>query len=198
MLGLGAHVSVYKSWPETIMIPTSAKRIALLLLIGPIMPLLNIAQGDELAVNHVVINDRLHTSGQPESAQLSGLAERGFEMVINLAPPTTQGAIATEGQLVAEDGIVYVNIPVDWRNPTYADFALFSGVLNQSGDRQVLIHCQVNKRASMFTFLYQVVHEHVPVETAFEFVKQVWVPEDQWVVFGNMVLERHHIDSEIL
>ncbi len=183
---------------ETAIIPLSMKRIALLLLIGPITPFLNIAQGDELAVNHIVINDRLHTSGQPESAQLSGLAERGFEMVINLAPPTTQGAIATEGQLVAEDGIVYVNIPVDWRNPTYADFALFSGVLNQSGDRQVLIHCQVNKRASMFTFLYQVVHEHVPVETAFEFVKQVWVPEDQWVVFGNMVLERHHIDSEIL
>ncbi len=176
----------------------NAKRAALLLLIGPMTPFLSAAQEDELAINHVVINDRLHTSGQPESSQLSGLADRGFEMVINLAPPTTQGAIATEGKLVAENGVAYVNIPVDWRNPTYADFALFSGVLNQSGDRQVLVHCQVNKRASMFTFRYQVVHEQVPVDEAFEFVTRVWVPEDQWVTFGKRVLERHDIDSDIL
>ncbi len=180
------------------MIPINAKRSALLLLIGSIAPYLCVAQQDELAVNHVVINDRLHTSGQPQSAQLSGLADRGFELVINLAPPSTQGAIATEGKLVAENGVAYVNIPVDWRNPTYADFALFSGVLNQSGDRQVLVHCQVNKRASMFTFLYQVVHEQVPVDEAFEFVTRVWVPEDQWVTFGKRVLERHDIDSDIL
>ena len=180
------------------MIPVNVKRIALLLLIGSSTPVLCLAQDVELAVNHVVINDRLHTSGQPESSQLSSLADRGFEMVINLAPPTTQGAIAIEGQLVAANGVTYVNIPVDWRNPTYADFALFSGVLNESGDRQVLVHCQVNKRASMFTFLYQVVHAQVPVDEAFEFVKQVWVPEDQWVTFGKMVLGRHDIDSDIL
>ncbi len=180
------------------MIPTNAKQSALLLLIGSMAPYLCVAQQDELAVNYVVINDRLHTSGQPQSAQLSGLADRGFYMVINLAPPTTEGAIATEGQLVAENGIASVTIPVDWRNPTYADFALFSGVLNESGDRQVLVHCQVNKRASMFTFLYQVVHTQVPVDEAFQFVKQVWVPEEQWVTFGKMVLERHDIDSDIL
>ena len=38
----------------------------------------------------------------------------------------------------------------------------------------------------------------VPVDEAFQFVKQVWVPEDQWVTFGKMVLERHDIDSDIL
>ena len=180
------------------MIPTNVKRTALLLLIGSITPTLCLAQEAELAVNHVVINDRLHTSGQPESSQLSSLADRGFEMVINLAPPTTEGAVPTEGQLVAEDGIAYVNIPVDWRNPTYADFALFSAVLNQAEDRQVLVHCMVNARASMFTFLYQTVHAQVPIDEAFEYVKQVWTPQDQWVTFGKMVLERHDIDSDVL
>ena len=172
-------------------------RVARLLLITFVTPLVSIAQYDELAVNHVVVNDRLHTSGQPPSDQLSGLAERGFEMVINLAPPTSQGAVATEGQLVAENGITYVNIPVDWRNPSYADFALFSGVLNESDGRQVLVHCQVNKRASIFTVLYQVVHAQVPVDEAFEAMAQVWVPEDQWVTFGRMIFERHNIDSDI-
>ena len=171
---------------------------AWLLVTAMFVPLIGSAQHAELAVNHVVIHDRLHTSGQPESSQLSSLAERGFEMVINLAPPTTQGAIATEGQLVAENGVTYINIPVNWRNPTYADFALFSGVLDQAKDRQVLVHCQVNKRASIFTFLYQVVHADVAVEEAFKFVERVWVPEDQWVTFGKMVLEKHGIDSSVL
>ena len=176
----------------------NAKNSGLLLLIGSVIPLMSIAQNEELAVNHVVINDRLHTSGQPPSEQLSGLADRGFELVVNLAPPTTEGAVSTEGQLVAEDGITYVNIPVDWRNPSYADFELFSAVLNQADDRQVLVHCMVNARASMFTFLYQVVHAQVPVDEAFENVKQVWTPQDQWVTFGKMVLERHNIDSDVL
>ncbi len=176
----------------------NTKNPAWLLLIGFIMPAMSAAQDDELAVNHIVIHDRLHTAGQPPAEQLSELADRGFELVVNLAPPTTDGAVPTEGQLVAEDGIAYFNIPVDWRNPTSADFALFSAVLNQSGDRQVLVHCMVNARASMFTFLYQAVHAQVPVDEAFEYVKQVWTPEDQWVTFGKMVLERHNIDSDVL
>ncbi|MCY3731555.1 MAG: hypothetical protein OXF98_09455, partial [Rhodospirillaceae bacterium] len=71
---------------------------------------------------------------------------------------------------------------------------LFSGVLNESGNRQVLVHCRLNYRASMFTFLYRVVHERVPAPTAFEAVAQVWEPADHWVTFGQMVLDRHGID----
>jgi len=117
--------------------------------------------------------------------------------VINLAPPTSQGAIANEGQLVAEDGITYVNIPVDWLNPTYADFALFSGVMNESDGRRVLVHCQINKRASIFTFLYRVVYLGTPVDEALAAMEEVWVPEDQWVPFGRMVFERNNIDSDL-
>ncbi len=62
---------------------------AWLLLIVFTMPVMSVAQNDELAVNHIVIHDRLHTAGQPPAEQLSGLADRGFEMVVNLAPPTT-------------------------------------------------------------------------------------------------------------
>ena len=78
---------------------------------------------------------------------------------MNLAPPTNQGAVADEGKLVAEDGPTYVNIPVSWQQPTYEDFELFSAVMNGARDRKVLVHCQLNMRASAFTFLYRVVHE---------------------------------------
>ena len=152
------------------------------------------AQTDPLAVNYVVASERLHTAGQPDASQLSTVADRGFDLVINLAPPTSQNAVANEGQLVAETGASYLNIPVNWQNPTYADFKLFSGILNESGDRQVLVHCMLNYRASMFTFLYRVVHEQAAPEEAFEAVAQVWEPEGQWVTFGQMVLDRHGIN----
>ena len=158
---------------------------------------LAVAQTEPLAVNYVVASDRLHTAGQPDDEQLSTVADRGFDLVINLAPPTSRDAVANEGELVTETGASYLNIPVDWQNPAYADFELFSGVLNQSGDRQVLVHCMLNYRASLFTFLYRVVHEQVPAEEAFEAVAQVWEPADQWVTFGQMVLDRHGIDFEL-
>jgi uncharacterized protein (TIGR01244 family) len=150
-----------------------------------------------LAVNHVAVDERLHTSGQPDAAALASLASLGFELVVNLAPPSNRGAVPEEGKLVAEDGPTYVNIPVSWQQPTYEDFALFSAVMNAARDRKVLVHCQVNMRASAFTFLYRVVHEQVPPEEALEALRAVWLPRDQWADFVASVLERHGIDFAV-
>jgi protein tyrosine phosphatase (PTP) superfamily phosphohydrolase (DUF442 family) len=144
---------------------------------------------EPLAINYVGVTPRLDTSGQPSQAALETLPELGIDIVINLAPPTSRDAVATEGKLVSASGITYVNIPVDWQNPTERDFDLFSGIMQSAGDRHVLVHCQANMRASVFTFLYRVVHEHVPPDEAFEAVRKVWIPRDQWATFGERVLE---------
>lgn len=154
------------------------------------------AQQEPIAVNHIVVNERLHTSGQPQPPQLQTLADRGFDLVVNLAPPTVDGAVESESRLLEESGVSYVNIPVDWRNPTYADFERFSAVMQEAEDQQVLVHCQVNARASTFMFLYRVVHEHAPPAEAFELVKKVWTPADHWAAFGESVLGQHDIDFE--
>ncbi|MBF8269754.1 MAG: Beta-lactamase hydrolase-family protein [Gammaproteobacteria bacterium] len=155
-----------------------------------------IAQEQELAINFVAVSDRLHTAGQPDEAHLSSLASRGYGLVINIAPPASRGSIATEGKLVAETGIAYVNIPVDWQNPQYADFELFSGIMQQAGTRRVLVHCQMNMRASLFTFLYRVVHEQVDPKEAYRFVSKVWEPKDQWLAFARLVLNKNNIQFE--
>lgn len=161
-----------------------------------IMPNISNAQEQPLAVNFVKVTDRLDTAGQPDSDHLSSLAEQGYGLVINLAPPASRGSIATEAGLVAGSGITYVNIPVDWQAPKLADFELFSGVMDQAGGRKVLVHCQMNMRASMFTFLYRVVHDTVPPAEAYRYVSQVWIPKDQWLDFGRMVLKKHHIEFD--
>ena len=150
-----------------------------------------------IGVNYVAATERLHTAGQPDAATLATLGEQGFELVVNLAPPSNQGAVADEGKLVAEDGPTYVNIPVSWQQPTYEDFELFSAVMNGARDRKVLVHCQLNMRASAFTFLYRVIHEHVAPEEAMKALRAVWIPRDQWAKFTADVLARHHIDFEL-
>ena len=149
---------------------------------------------EPIGVNYVAATERLHTAGQPDAATLATLGEQGFELVINLAPPNNQGAVADEGKLVAEPGPTYVNIPVNWQKPTYEDFELFSAVMNGARDRKVLVHCQLNMRASAFTFLYRVIEEHVPPEQAMEALRAVWIPRDQWATFTADELKRHNID----
>jgi len=126
------------------------------------------------SANFVAVSERIHTSGQPSAAQLGGLRDKGYGLVINLAPPTTTGSISDEGMLVARTGISYPNIPVDWHSPRYEDFELFSNVLRQSDSMRVLVHCQVNKRASVFTFLFRVVHDGAAPDRAWENVNAVW------------------------
>lgn len=147
----------------------------------------------EPPLNFVAVTDKLHTSGQPSPAQLSGLKRKGYGLVINLAPPTSLGSLANEGLLVAQTGVSYLNIAVDWDHPRYEDFELFGNMLRQAGAMPVLVHCQVNRRASVFTFLYRVVYEHADPERSWANVNAVWVPDEQWKNYVRMVLKRNNI-----
>ena len=148
----------------------------------------------EPPLNFVAVSDRIQTSGQPTEAQLVGLKAAGYDLVINLAPPQTIGSIPHEGKLIAQMGLVYVNIPVDWENPTVHDFELFSAILKKSEANRVLVHCQINRRASVFAFLYRVVHEGVAPDQAYDNVRQLWVPNARWTEFSKSVLMRSKID----
>lgn len=146
--------------------------------------------------NLVEITERLHTSGQPSPQQLMALASNGYQMVINLAPPDVSGAVADEGVHLATAGIGYINIPVDWDTPSANQFELFSAILADAVDRKVLVHCQTNKRASIFTFLYRAVYAGVDPEDAWENVTDIWQPDAHWLEFVQRTLKQHGIDFE--
>lgn len=148
----------------------------------------------EPPVNHIEIDEQLATSGQPSGDQLDSLAAAGFQVVINLAPPTSVGSVADEGYRLGRTGITYVSIPVDFRAPDVRDFEQFAGLLNANKDRKVLAHCQINKRASVFTFLYRVTELGVDPDEAIEQVYAIWAPDENWQLFISRVLERAGID----
>lgn len=132
------------------------------------------------APNVVTISPRLVTSGQPGAEALASLAAQGFGAVIYLAPPTVPDAIAGEAEIVRQQGLEFINIPIGFGTPTEADFQSFVAAMERLRDRKVLVHCQVNMRASSMTFLYRAIVLHEKPELAYEAVARVWSPQGPW------------------
>ena len=61
--------------------------------------------------NFLRIDNRLATGGMPKPSDFAALRQAGFEVVINLAMPTSDNAMPNEGDLVSAQGMTYVHIP---------------------------------------------------------------------------------------
>jgi len=148
------------------------------------------------APNVVPIHERWITSGQPTAAALASLKAQGFEAVIYLAPPTVGDAVREEPQIVEAQGLEYVNIPIVFDNPTEADFAAFAAAMKRFDGRKVLVHCQINLRASSMTFLHRVIVGREAPEKAYDSVARVWSPNRVWKGYVMTMLRKHGIDFE--
>lgn len=148
------------------------------------------------APNVVIISPRLVTSGQPTPKALASLASQGYGADIYLAPPTVSDAVRDEAGIVERQRVAYVNIPIKFNHPTEADFAAFSSAMRRFGDRKVLVHCQINMRASSMVFLYRTIVGGEDPDRAYEAVTRVWVPEGPWKALVIRLLRKHHIAFE--
>lgn len=149
------------------------------------------------ASNVVPISENLVTAGQPSAESLAGLSKLGFKAVINLAPPTAPDTVANEAQIISNQGMIFVNIPIQWTNPTEADFQSFAETMKRLRGQKVLVHCQANMRASAMTFLYRVIVAKENPAQAYEAVLKVWAPKDQWKALINSQLQKASIAFEI-
>ena len=146
--------------------------------------------------NLVQATARIFTSGQPPAKSLEGLKAQGFEAVVYLAPPTVQDAVADEARIVGGQGLVFVNIPVVFDNPTERDFETFVAVMKALGARKVLVHCQVNLRASSMVFLYRTIVGRENPEVAWKDVEKIWTPQGAWKRLIDGQLRKHGIAFE--
>jgi len=136
------------------------------------------------------------SSGQPAREQLQRLSDNGFQRLIYIAFTGSGKAYADEDTLVKELGMDYVQIPVDWDNPTPADFYAFAGIMRTGPQQKTLLHCQVNFRASAFSFLYRVIYDGVTVTEAKQDMNSVWQPNETWRDLIFEVLTENDISHE--
>lgn len=159
------------------------------------------AQGgdsDRPAGNYIEVTPLLSVSGQPTAAQLERMKSLGFQAVVYIAPPTVGTTVKDEPFIVGKQGLLYANIPVDFGNPTQADFDAFTRLLDGWKEKKVYVHCQVNMRGSVFVFLHRVIHDKVPPDQAYEIVRRIWVPDKVWRTFLMDTLKRHGITFDPL
>jgi protein tyrosine phosphatase (PTP) superfamily phosphohydrolase (DUF442 family) len=71
------------------------------------------------------LSERLATAGQPLEEEFALIKDAGYEVVVNLAPPTAPNALPGEDKLVSALGLNYVAIPVVWIQPEIADLERF-------------------------------------------------------------------------
>ena len=148
------------------------------------------------APNRVDITARLVTSGQPSAEVLAGLAAQGFEAVIYLAPPTVSDAVRDEALIVARQGLMFVNIPIKFDNPTEKDFEAFTSVLSALATRKVLVHCQINLRASSMVFLHRAITAKEDPRVAYDAVARVWSPDGAWKTLMRTLLRKNGVNFD--
>ena len=125
--------------------------------------------------NFVEISDWLGTSGQIAVADVAAVREAGYQVVVNLAP-AREDRNFEEGFRVTEAGLTYIQIPVDWQDPSLRDLELFFDVMDANQDRRVYVHCFANMRVSVFVYLYRTLRQGAAEEEAWEDVLRVWDP----------------------
>ena len=133
--------------------------------------------------NFHAISDKLGTAGQPDEDQFRLIREAGFEVVINLALPTSDNAIANEGSIVTSLGMSYFHIPVDFLCPQSKDFKLFCQLMEAFEGRPVFVHCAANMRVSVFVYLYRVIVQGVTIANAEQDLHAIWHPNPTWKQF---------------
>ncbi len=148
------------------------------------------------APNIVEVSPRLVTSGQPTAEALAGLRAQGFDAVVYLAPPTVSDAVRDEALIVGRQGLMFVNIPIRFDAPAEQDFEALAAVLKGLSERRVLVHCQINLRASSMVFLYRVIAAKEDPARAYEAVAAVWSPEGAWKRYLQTMLRKHGVDFE--
>lgn len=148
-----------------------------------------------------ILNYRQYTplfssAGQPSREQLPLIKEAGYDRVIYIAFNNGRTAIPDEDQLVKDLGMDYLHIAVDFNNPTLRDFDAFADAMQREPQSKTFLHCQVNARATAFSFLYRVLYQGVDIAEAKADMNTVWQPNEVWRDFIFAVMEDRGVSAQ--
>ena len=132
--------------------------------------------------HHEQLTDWLGTSGQPKDDQFALIKQAGYQLVVNLALPSSDHAIPEEGSIVSGLGMAYVHLPVSFESPRVEDLRQFCGVLDAFSSSKIWVHCVVNARVSVFCYHYLTKRRGLSDSEARTALLDRWEPEmdDVW------------------
>lgn len=141
------------------------------------------------------ISNTLATAGQPTAEQFAAIASAGYDLMINLALPTSDHALPDEQAIVTRLGMDYVAIPVVWEEPTLADLTEFFQAMDTHAGRRIFVHCAANMRVSAFVYLYRRLRLGLDEAIALADLHALWHPTPRWQQFIDQAV---HARAELI
>lgn len=152
------------------------------------------ASGLTEIINFRQYGERFASAGQPTREQFQAIADNGFERVVYIAFTNNPNALPDADQVVKQLGMEYMQVPVDFSNPLPDEFYAFADSMERNRDKKTLLHCQVNARATAFSFLYRVIYDNVAIAEAKADMNTVWQPNEVWRDFIFEVMAQNNMD----
>ncbi|WP_008317558.1 protein tyrosine phosphatase family protein [Leptolyngbya sp. PCC 6406] len=137
--------------------------------------------------NYLPLTDRLATSGQPTADQFKAIHQAGFEVVINLALPSSDNALSDERSRVESYGMTYISIPVVWEAPTVEAFQTFTAAMAAHPNQKILVHCAANMRVSAFMYAWRI-QQGIASDKAMADLHKIWQPNATWQALLDQLL----------
>lgn len=129
------------------------------------------------------LDDRVTTSGQPTEPQLAEIQALGVRHIVNLGLHSHEKALPDEAASVDRLGMTYIHIPVDFQNPTDADFDQFCTAMERLKEVPIHVHCIANYRVSAFFYRYRRDVLGMDEARARADLDPIWRPEGVWAAF---------------
>tara|TARA_B100001250_G_scaffold217878_1_gene186965 strand:+ start:1736 stop:2311 length:576 start_codon:yes stop_codon:yes gene_type:complete len=145
-------------------------------------------------INFRQYSETFASAGQPTREQFQSIADNGFERVVYIAFTNNPNALPDADLLVKGLGMEYMQVPVDFSSPLPDEFYAFSDAMERNRGKKTLLHCQVNARATAFSFLYRVIYNDVSIAEAKTDMNTVWQPNEVWRDFIFEILRQNEID----
>jgi protein tyrosine phosphatase (PTP) superfamily phosphohydrolase (DUF442 family) len=137
------------------------------------------------------ISEAIATAGQPTAEEFETIRAAGYQVVINLALPSSNYALPDEAAIAAAQGLEYIAIPVVWETPTLADLEQFFAIMQARQGQAIFVHCAMNMRVSVFMYLYRVLCQGVDDAEARQSLHQIWMPNPIWQGFIEQALQHY-------
>ncbi len=138
---------------------------------------------------YLLLPQGIATSGQPTVEQFGEIKAAGYEVVVNLAMPTSENWLTNEAEVVAGLAMEYVSLPVGWDYPGLGDAEQFFEVMAKHRDRPIWVHCALNMRVSAMMYLYHRIYGEMRDLEATQYLNKIWIPNEVWQNFIDAVIE---------
>lgn len=122
----------------------------------------------------------LASAGQPDASGIEAIGRAGFKRLINLATPTSPGALPDEAVLAQRAGLRYLHLPIDFEAPELEQAARLFEELESAAGEPVFVHCAKNMRVSALLSAYRMVLDGVASREARADLHAVWEPNHTW------------------